>query len=45
VQPPDIDRLEQFLRRTLYNLAADGWRRRSTAVAGLRRWITGHDPG
>ena len=28
---------EGYLRRTLYNLAADGWRRRQTAVAGLRR--------
>jgi RNA polymerase sigma-70 factor (sigma-E family) len=28
---------EGCLRRTLYNLAADGWRRRQTAVAGLRR--------
>jgi RNA polymerase sigma-70 factor (sigma-E family) len=28
---------EGYLRRTLYNLAADGWRRRSTSIAGLRR--------
>jgi RNA polymerase sigma-70 factor (sigma-E family) len=28
---------EGYLRRTLYNLAADGWRRRRTRVAGLRR--------
>jgi RNA polymerase sigma-70 factor (sigma-E family) len=28
---------EGYLRRTLYNLAADGWRRRRTRIAGLRR--------
>ena len=28
---------EGYLRRTLYNLAADGWRRRGTRIAGLRR--------
>jgi RNA polymerase sigma-70 factor (sigma-E family) len=28
---------EGYLRRTLYNLAADGWRRRGTKIAGLRR--------
>jgi RNA polymerase sigma-70 factor (sigma-E family) len=28
---------EGYLRRTLYNLAADGWRRRKTRMAGLRR--------
>jgi len=28
---------EGYLRRTLYNLAADGWRRRRTRVAGLHR--------
>jgi RNA polymerase sigma-70 factor (sigma-E family) len=28
---------EGYLRRTLYNLAADGWRRRRTSIAGLRR--------
>jgi len=28
---------EGYLRRTLCNLTADGWRRRQTAVAGLRR--------
>ena len=28
---------EGYLRRTPYNLAADGWRRRRTRIAGLRR--------
>ena len=28
---------EGYLRRTLYNLAADGWRRRSTKITGLRK--------
>lgn len=28
---------EGYLRRTLYNLAADGWRRRGTKIAGLRK--------
>jgi len=28
---------EGYLRRTLYNLAADGWRRRGTRIAGLRK--------
>jgi RNA polymerase sigma-70 factor (sigma-E family) len=28
---------EGYLRRILYNLAADGWRRRRTLVAGMRR--------
>jgi RNA polymerase sigma-70 factor (sigma-E family) len=32
---------EGYLRRTLYNLAADGWRRRQTTVAGLRRLRAG----
>lgn len=29
VRPTDVDR-ESYLRRTLYNLAADGWRRRGS---------------
>jgi RNA polymerase sigma-70 factor (sigma-E family) len=33
---------EGYLRRTLYNLAADGWRRRQTSIAGLRRLRAGH---
>lgn len=32
---------EPYLRRTLYNLAADGWRRRRTRIAGLRRLRSG----
>jgi RNA polymerase sigma-70 factor (sigma-E family) len=32
---------EGYLRRTLYNLAADGWRRRSTKIAGLRKLRAG----
>jgi DNA-directed RNA polymerase specialized sigma24 family protein len=28
---------EGYLRRILYNLAADGWRRRGASLAGLRR--------
>jgi len=28
---------EGYLRTTLYNLAADGWRRRRTSMAGMRR--------
>jgi RNA polymerase sigma-70 factor (sigma-E family) len=32
---------EGYLRRTLYNLAADGWRRRRTSIAGLRRLQAG----
>jgi RNA polymerase sigma-70 factor (sigma-E family) len=28
---------EGYLRRTMYNLAADGWRRRRTRIAGLSR--------
>jgi len=36
---------EGYLRRTLYNLAADGWRRRGTRIAGLRklRVATAHE--
>lgn len=33
---------EGYLRRTLYNLAADGWRRRGTRLAGLRRLRAAH---
>jgi RNA polymerase sigma-70 factor (sigma-E family) len=36
---------EGYLRRTLYNLAADGWRRRSTSIAGLRRLRAGQAGG
>lgn len=36
---------EGYLRRTLYNLAADGWRRRNTSVAGLRRLRAGQAGG
>ena len=36
---------EGYLRRTLYNLAADGWRRRGTAAAGLRRLRAGTTGG
>lgn len=32
---------EGYLRRTMYNLAADGWRRRRVSVAGLRRLRAG----
>jgi RNA polymerase sigma-70 factor (sigma-E family) len=32
---------EGYLRRTMYNLAADGWRRRNTRIAGLRRLRAG----
>jgi len=45
-----VDDLEAYLRRTLYNLAADGWRRRGAwhrlrvrAPSGLTE-ITGPDP-
>jgi RNA polymerase sigma-70 factor (sigma-E family) len=33
---------EGYLRRTLYNLAADGWRRRRTRASGLRRLRATH---
>jgi RNA polymerase sigma-70 factor (sigma-E family) len=33
---------EGYLRRTMYNLAADGWRRRRTRIAGLGRLRAGH---
>jgi RNA polymerase sigma-70 factor (sigma-E family) len=33
---------EGYLRRTMYNLAADGWRRRGVSIAGLRRLRAGH---
>jgi RNA polymerase sigma-70 factor (sigma-E family) len=33
---------EGYLRRTMYNLAADGWRRRQVSLAGLRRLRAGH---
>jgi RNA polymerase sigma-70 factor (sigma-E family) len=36
---------EGYLRRTLYNLAADGWRRRRTSVAGLLRLRAGAADG
>lgn len=36
---------EGYLRRTLYNLAADGWRRRTTSIAGLRRLRAGQAGG
>jgi DNA-directed RNA polymerase specialized sigma24 family protein len=32
---------EGYLRRTMYNLAADGWRRRQVSLAGLRRLRAG----
>jgi len=32
---------EGYLRRIMYNLAADGWRRRNTRIAGLRRLLAG----
>jgi RNA polymerase sigma-70 factor (sigma-E family) len=32
---------EGYLRRTMYNLAADGWRRRTVSIAGLRRLRAG----
>ncbi|HEX6527136.1 MAG TPA: SigE family RNA polymerase sigma factor [Streptosporangiaceae bacterium] len=36
---------EGYLRRTLYNLAADGWRRRTTSIAALRRLRAGQAGG
>lgn len=35
---------EGYLRRTLYNLAADGWRRSQVRIAGLR-WLVAADRG
>jgi len=32
---------EGYVRRTLYNLAADGWRRRNTSISGLRKLRAG----
>jgi DNA-directed RNA polymerase specialized sigma24 family protein len=36
--------LEGYLRRILYNLAADGWRRRATGERRLRRAPAPADP-
>ena len=37
----EVGNPEGYLRRTMYNLAADGWRRQSTKIAGLRKLRAG----